>query len=275
MNAMILAAGEGTRLRPLTLETPKVLLPVGGVLLIEHTLTWLKSHGIKEIAINLHHLGEKIKDFLGDGSHFGVKIHYSPEGRLLGTAGGVKRMEQFFDDTFVVVYGDILTNFNLSAMTQFHQKKKAIVTLAIFQAPNPREVGVVKLNAEGRILSLIEKPVTLHIEHRTSNTEPGTLHTEPRTSNFEHRTLNIELFLASGGIYILEKEVLSHIPNQGSPDFAYDIFPKLITMGLPLYGYILSSQEYLLDIGTMDKYHKAQEIVHQFKVQSATLNTEH
>ena len=92
MKAMILAAGEGPRLRPLTLETPKVLLPVGGRPLIEHTLAWLRSHSIREVAINLYHLGDKIKDFLGDGSHFGVKISYSEEEKLLGTAGGAKRM---------------------------------------------------------------------------------------------------------------------------------------------------------------------------------------
>jgi NDP-sugar pyrophosphorylase family protein len=112
--AMILAAGEGTRLRPFTFETPKVLLPVGGRPLIEYSLSWLRSHGIREVAINLYHLGNNIIDSLGDGSRFGMEIVYSPEETLFGTAGGVKRMERFFNDTFVVVYGDNFTNFNLT-----------------------------------------------------------------------------------------------------------------------------------------------------------------
>jgi NDP-sugar pyrophosphorylase family protein len=277
---MILAAGEGTRLRPLTLETPKVLLPIAGVPLICYTLAWLKSHGISRVVINLHHLGEKIREFLGDGSRFGLEIIYSPEEILLGTAGGVKRMERLLPaksqsptpnpqpslpnlqsptpnpqsppaDPFAVVYGDILTDLDLSAMINFHRAKKALATLALFPATNPREVGVVELDKEDKVVSFIEKPQS-----------PTPSPQSPPA-------------LASGGIYVLEKEVLSHIPNQGSPDFAYDIFPKLIKLGLPVYGYKLKSEDYLIDIGTMDKYHKAQEIVHQFKVQSATLNTEH
>ena len=150
---MVLAAGEGTRLRPLTLETPKVLLPIRGKPLIESTIGWLKSHGIFEVVVNLHHLGDKIRDFLGDGSRFGVEVTYSAEETLLGTAGGVKRMEHFFDDdTFVVVYGDVLTDFNLSKMIQFHREKKATATLAILKVPNPWEVGMVEMNQEGRIL---------------------------------------------------------------------------------------------------------------------------
>ena len=123
MRAMILAAGEGTRLRPLTLKIPKVLLPVGEAPLIEHTLSWINNYGISEVAINLYHLGEKIKDFLGDGSRLEMSITYSPEENLLETAGGVKRMEPFFTDTFVVVYGDVLTSFDLDDMVSFHRTK--------------------------------------------------------------------------------------------------------------------------------------------------------
>jgi NDP-sugar pyrophosphorylase family protein len=237
---MILAAGEGTRLRPLTLETPKVLLPICGTPLIKYTLPWLKSHGIQEVAINLHHLGDKIRDSLGHGSQFGLKIQYSPEETLLGTAGGVKKVEDFFPDTFVVIYGDILTNLDLSAMIRLHHEKKAIATLAIFQAPNPREVGVVKLNPEGRILSLIEKPQTLNLEPRTLNTEP---------------------FPASGGIYVLQREVLDFIPSQGFCDFAYDVFPRLLEHNLPMYGYVLNPDDYIIDIGTDGKYQQANEDV--------------
>jgi len=232
--AMLLAAGEGTRLRPLTLEMPKVLLPIGGQPLIEYQLSWLKHHGIQEVAINLYHRGNKVKDFLGDGSHFGVKIFYSTEEKLLGTAGGVKRMEHLFHNTFAVVYADVLTNFNLSAMVKFHQEKQAAATLVIFEAPNPTEVGVVEMSPEGRILSFVEKPKAANLELQS---------------------------LASGGVYVLEKEVLNYIPPQGFSDFAYDIFPKLLELSLPIYGYALKSQDYLIDIGTIEKYNQANKDV--------------
>ncbi|MBA7502981.1 UTP--glucose-1-phosphate uridylyltransferase [subsurface metagenome] len=252
MKAMLLAAGEGTRLRPLTLEMPKVLLPIGGQPLIEYQLSWLKHHGIQEVAINLYHLGNKVKDFLGDGSRFGVKIFYSTEEKLLGTAGGVKRMEHLFHNTFVVVYADVLTNFNLSAMVKFHQEKKAAATLVIFEAPNPTEVGVVEMSPAGRILSFVEKPKTANLERKTSNLELQSL--------------------ASGGVYVLEKEVLNYIPAQGFSDFAYDIFPKLLELSLPIYGYALKSQDYLIDIGTIEKYNQANKDVLDLEVLRSMLD---
>jgi len=249
VKAMILAAGEGTRLRPITLETPKVLLPVAGRPLIQHQLFWLKSHGINEVAINLYHLGNKIKDFLGDGSRWGMSISYSSEETLLGTAGGVKKMEHFFDGTFVVLYGDNLTNFDLSAMVNLHQKKSAVATLAIFKPANPWEVGVVEMDREGRILGFEEKP-----QSPVPRPQPPVL--------------------ASGGVYVLEEQVLDHIPAQGFSDFAYDIFPKLIELDLRIYGYVLRPEDYLIDIGTWDKYREANENISKFKVPSSKLEFE-
>lgn len=231
MKAMILAAGEGTRLRPLTWETPKVLLPVAGVPLIKHQLSWLKSHRVLQVAINLYHQGEKIRNFLGDGSEFEMKVIYSQEETLLGTAGGVKRMEHFFDGTFVVVYGDVFTDFNLSAMIRLHQQKRAIATLALFKTTNPWEVGIAEINDEGKLASFVEKP--------SRGQEPGNL--------------------ASGGIYVLEKEILKYIPDRGFCDFASDVFLKIIKLGLPIYGYCLDTKDYLLDIGTPEKYRQANE----------------
>ena len=224
---------------------PKVLLPIGGQPLIEYQLSWLKHHGIQEVAINLYHLGNKVKDFLGDGSHFGVKIFYSTEEKLLGTAGGVKRMEHLFHNTFAVVYADVLTNFNLSAMIKFHQEKKAVATLVIFEAPNPTEVGVVEMSPEGRILSFVEKPKAANLELQS---------------------------LASGGVYVLEEEVFKYIPTQGFSDFAYDIFPKLLELSLPIYGYALKSQDYLIDIGTIEKYNQANKDVLGLGVLRSTLD---
>ena len=231
--AMILAAGEGTRLRSLTLHTPKVLLPVGGRPLIEHQLSWLKSQGISQVAINLYHLGAKIKDFLGDGSQFEMKFIYSPEETLFGTAGGVKRIESFFSDTFIVVYGDVLTDFNLRKMIRFHQVKKAIATIALMEMANTWDVGIVKINKEGKILSFLEKP-----PHGSETND-----------------------LINGGVYVLEQGIFNYILGEGFSDFAYDIFPKLIELNLSVYGYILNPEDYLIDIGTTDKYQKAHEDV--------------
>ena len=231
--AMILAAGEGTRLRPLTQKTPKVLLRVGGKPLIGYTLSWLKSRGITEVAINLYHLGDKIKEFLSDGFRFGINISYSPEDTLLGTAGGVKRIEHFFNGTFVVVCGDILTDFDLKDMIRFHQKRKAMATLALLEVPNPRDFGIAEINEERAILTFVEKP--------------------PRGSETDN--------LASGGVYVLEKGIFDYIPSDGFSDFAYDIFPKLIEGNLPIYGYVLKADDYLVDIGTIEKYRKVDEDV--------------
>ena len=236
--AMILAAGEGTRLRPLTKEVPKVLLPVGGLPLIEHTLIWLRHHGISEIAVNLHYLGDRIKGFLGDGSHLGIHSHYSVEESLLGTAGGVKKMENFFDGTFVVVYGDILTNFDLTKMIQFHRKKRAIATIAIINVTNPQDVGIVEMNEDGRILHFVEKPSEDTLE-----------------SN-----------LANGGVYVLENEIFNHIQGDGFSDFAYDVFPRLLELGLPFYGHVLTPEDYLIDIGTKEKYHDANNDIKEGKM---------
>ena len=151
-------------------------------------------------------------------------------------------MEHFFDGTFVVLYGDVLTNFDLSAMVNLHRKKKAVATLAIFEAANPWEVGVVEMDQEGRILGFEEKP---------QSPVPS-----PKAP-----------ILASGGVYVLEKQVLEHIPAQGFSDFAYDIFPRLIRLGLGLYGYVLSSKDhFIIDIGTWDKYREANESIGKFKV---------
>lgn len=229
MKAMILAAGEGTRLRPLTLTEPKVLLPVSGVPLIEYTLRWLKHYGITEVAINLHRLAARVQSSLGDGTRFGMKIVYSREKTLLGTAGGVKKMESFFESPFTVVYGDVLTDLNLSAMLAFHRHRQAVATLAVREMPNPWEVGVVEMDNESRITGFIEKP--------------------PRGSEKSN--------LSSGGIYILEKRVLDYVPEEGFCDFAYDVFPRLIELGLPMYGYHLKNGDYLLDIGTAEKYKQA------------------
>jgi NDP-sugar pyrophosphorylase family protein len=229
MKAMILAAGEGVRLRPLTLDTPKVLLAVKGTPIIEHTILWLKYHGISEIAINVCHLSSQIIDYLGDGEHLGVNIKYSVEENLLGTAGGVKKMTSYLGKNFLVIYGDIFTDINLSKMISLHYQKRAVATLALFKSEKPWEVGIVTMNGDGLITDFVEKP--------------------PKGSERSN--------LASGGIYVLNKQVLSYIPNDISCDFGRKILPNLVKRKLPVYGYLLSGDDYLIDIGTKENYLRA------------------
>jgi NDP-sugar pyrophosphorylase family protein len=235
--AMILAAGEGTRLRPLTVTMPKVLLPVGGVPLICHTLAWLKNQGISKVAINTHYQGSKIVDLLGNGSEFGLEITYSHEETPLGTAGGVKKIEHFFDGAFIVVYGDIMTNFDLKAMIRFHKANKSEATLALVRVTDPKGWGMVETDINGRILKFIEKPPA------------GTL-----TGG-----------LGNGAIYVIEKRVLSYIPVNKFFDFGFDVFPLLLATDLPIYGYTLTSDDYLIDIGTIERYRQANEDIMRIK----------
>ena len=231
MKAMILAAGEGTRLRPLTLTVPKVLLPIAGVPLVNHILAWLRSHAIREVVLNLHYLGEQIRAALGDGSALGMQIVYSREETILGTAGGVRRMGHYFDGPFVVHYGDVLTDFDLTGMVRAHQARKAVATLCILKVSSPRSAGVVEMDATGRVLSFTEKPAE-----------------RAASSNLEN-----------SGTYILERAVLDHIPAGRPSDFGHDVIPALLAADLPVYGYVLRDDDYLVDIGSREKYRQANE----------------
>jgi NDP-sugar pyrophosphorylase family protein len=228
---MILAAGEGSRLRPLTSTIPKPLLPVGDKQIIVHQLRWLRYHGVSEVAINLHHFGEKIQNELGDGSQFSMRIYYSYEEKLLGTAGGVKKMEHLFNDTFFIIYGDIFTTLNLSEMAKAHRKKNAFITVALFSSLKPWEVGIVEINDDSKLLSFTEKP--------PKGTEKGNL--------------------SNGGIYIVEPGIFNYIPEAMYYDFGHDVFPQLMAEKIPVYGYVLKPDDYLIDIGTIENYRKVNE----------------
>lgn len=223
---MILAAGKGTRLLPLTKLTPKVMLPVNGNPMIYYILQWLKSYGISSIGLNLHHLGDSIIAYLGDGSQFSVNIRYSHEDTLLGTAGGVKKLESFFRDTFILVYGDVLTDFNLSAMIDFHRKADAMATIALTSVTNPREKGIVAIDPAGKAISFIEKP--------------------DNPDKYDN--------LSNAGVYLLEPEIFSHIPEGRFYDFGFDVFPSLLAGHKPVYGYCIEPSAYLIDIGSQESY---------------------
>jgi len=225
---MILAAGEGTRLRPLTLNTPKVMLPIAGKPLLEYILDLLRFYSITEVAINLHHLPKVVMDWLGNGDKFGIRVTYSVEDPILGTAGALTKLRDFFDDTFVVIYGDMLTNLNISSLVEFHQVKGALTTVTLFEVEDPSSYGIVEIDSEHRILRFMEKP------------EPGTT-----SSN-----------LANAGIYVLQAEVIDYIPSETFYDFGYDLFPALLSQGARLFGYVTT--DCILDTGTMENYRRAE-----------------
>lgn len=228
MKAMILAAGEGTRLRPLTLERPKPMLPIGGKPLLEHIIDLLKRHGIREIAINLCYKPQAVIGYFGDGRRFGVEITYSIESPILGTAGAVKKLQDYFDKTFIVVYGDLLTDLDITSLVEYHKGRGGMVTVALYKVENPSACGLVDLNERGRIQRFVEKP------------PPEEVFTD----------------LANAGVYVVEPDVIDHIPSDTLYDFGQDLFPALLERGVPVYGYPI--KDYLIDIGTLEKYERAQ-----------------
>lgn len=228
MRAIILAGGLGTRLRPLTNDLPKLMLPIGGKPILQYGLELLKKHGIREIAINLFHLPDKITDYFGDGRKFGVKIKYLYEKKLSGTAGPVKKLENFWGKQFLVFYGDNLTNVDLTRLINYHRKKGGTATLALYPTNEPWLKGIVELNNRRQIIKFIEKP-----QKRETKSN-----------------------LANAGIYILEKKIVKYIPKKQFSDFGFDIFPKLLAAGKKIYGWKYDG--YILDMGTLETYAQAQ-----------------
>ena len=158
MKAIILAAGEGTRLRPLTRDKPKPMLPLGGQPLIGRLVALLREHGVTDIAVNLHHRPEAIRAYLGDGSSFGVRVTYSYEDTLLGSAGAVKKLEPFFDESFFVLYGDVLTDIDLTALAARHGDCGAALTMALHETDEPSRCGIAEVDGRGIVQRFREKP---------------------------------------------------------------------------------------------------------------------
>jgi NDP-sugar pyrophosphorylase family protein len=228
MNGVILAAGEGSRLRPLTRAQPKPMLPISGRPLLEHTIGWLRRHGITHISINLHHFARAVIDYFGDGSPFGVEIAYSVEETLLGTAGGVKRMARSFDSAFVVVYGDVLTDFDLRGLVALHASgaEEPHISLCLYRVANPLACGIVALGSNGRVNRFVEKP----------------------------RAEDLFSDLANAGVMMVDPAVLDYVPDNRPYDFGADLVPELLRAGVPVYGWPLPSGAYLIDIGTPENY---------------------
>jgi mannose-1-phosphate guanylyltransferase/mannose-1-phosphate guanylyltransferase/phosphomannomutase len=229
MKAFILAAGLGTRLRTLGLDVPKAMVPIGGKPLLEHHIELFARQGIREFVINLHYMPDKITSYFGDGSQWDALITYSHEPELLGTAGGVKKMEDVLrGGTFIVFYGDNLVRIEFGPLLEFHRAREALATIALFESPEPWTGGVVETNAKGRVLRFIEKP------------HPKQVSTK----------------LISAGIFVVEPPVLDLIPEQQFYDFGKDLFPKLLAEGKSLFA--MKPEAYVQDVGTPERLARAQ-----------------
>lgn len=231
-SAMILAAGEGTRLRPLTLDRPKPMLPVAGTPVIQHIVAWLHSYGITRIAINLHHHPEAVRSYFGDGRTFGVSITYSVEEAILGTAGGARAMASLVPGPWIVIYGDTLTDLNLDALLREHERHDPLphVTLALFHAPDPSSCGITETDEKGRVRRFLEKPA------------PGQIAGD----------------LANAGVLVVDPPLLDATTPGTFSDFGNDLLPAMLADGKPIFGWTIPSDAYLIDIGTPANYKRAQ-----------------
>jgi len=232
MKAVILAGGEGTRLKPLTSRTPKPLMPVAGRPCIDFVIRSLIASGFREIVITTAYMSDTLIQSIGDGLDYGASILYSFEGTPAGTAGAVRRVANFIGETFVVAMGDVLADVDFRALYEFHRERRGVATIALTRVQDPTQYGIAAVDPRGRIVKFREKP--------------------RREEAFSD--------LANAGIYVLEPEVLEFIPPDQKFDFAKDVFPKLLAKGLPVYGKEL--QGMWMDIGRpRDLWRASMEVV--------------
>ena len=230
MKAVIMAGGEGTRLRPLTANTPKPMLPLANRPIMEHIVHHVRRHGITDIVVTVQFLASQVRNYFGDGSDMGVDLTYATETTPLGTAGSVRNAaEQLRGGTFLVISGDALTDIDLEAVIDFHRRRGAMATVALKRMENPLEFGIVITREDGQIERFLEKPHWGQVFSDTINT----------------------------GIYVLEPEVFDYIPEGQPSDFAAEVFPKLLAKGLPLFGIVVDG--YWEDVGSLAAYQRAHQ----------------
>ncbi|MEU7455563.1 mannose-1-phosphate guanyltransferase [Streptosporangium roseum] len=229
MKAVVMAGGEGTRLRPMTANQPKPLLPVINRPIMEHVLRLLRRHGLTETVVTVQFLAALVRNYFGDGDELGMSLYYATEDTPLGTAGSVKNAaDKLRDDRFLVISGDALTDIDLTDMIRFHRENGALVTIGLKRVPNPLEFGIVIVDDHGRVERFLEKPTWGQVFSDTVNT----------------------------GIYVMEPEVLDEIAAGVPVDWSADVFPRLLARGAPLYGYV--AEGYWEDVGTHESYLRAQ-----------------
>lgn len=227
MKAIIMAGGEGSRLRPLTCGRPKPMVPVLNKPIMTHIIDLLKIHGFTDIGVTLQYMPEAIRDHFGNGAEYDVHLRYFVEDAPLGTAGSVKNASEFLDETFLVISGDALTDLELSRAVEFHKKRGALATLVLTRVDCPLEYGVVITSEDGKITQFLEKPGWGEVFSDTVNT----------------------------GIYVLEPEVLEYFAPGQMFDFSKDLFPLLLREKKPLFGLVLPG--YWCDIGNLQQYLEA------------------
>ncbi|OGR88431.1 MAG: hypothetical protein A3J74_09430 [Elusimicrobia bacterium RIFCSPHIGHO2_02_FULL_57_9] len=229
MKAMVLAAGAGTRLRPLTYQTPKPMLPVVNRPVLHHVLDNLLRHGVKDVMVNLYAHADQVRGYCGDGSRWSLRVRYSHEPKLLGTAGAIKKTGDFFSDgPFLVMSGDGLSDIDLSEMLRFHKKHKSFATMAVKAVDCRFDYGVTLTDNSGRIKGFLEKPSWGDIFSNKVNT----------------------------GIYLLEPELLRLIPKNQIYDFGHQLWPKLLKLRKPIFAY--ETKAYWCDVGNLSEYRKCQ-----------------
>ncbi len=227
MKAVVMAGGEGTRLRPLTSNQPKPMVPIVGKPCMEHILDLLKRHDLDEVVVTLAFMPQAIRAYFGDGESLGMDIDYSVEEQPLGTAGSVRLAHERLTEPFLVISGDALCDVDLTALVEAHRTKGAAVTIGLKAVDNPLEFGIVVTDDDGRVERFLEKPSWGQVFSDTINT----------------------------GIYVLEPEVLRHVPDDRPYDFSKELFPLLLEMGRPIYGHVLDG--YWQDIGNLDQFRQA------------------
>lgn len=236
MKAVIMAGGFGTRIQPLTSSMPKPMIPLFNRPIMLHIVELLKKHDITDLVMLLYHQPEIIKKFFRDGADFGVKITYVTPLEDMGTAGAVKAAEKYLDERFMVISGDLLTDFNLKKVLDFHADKQAMATITLTSVKDPLQFGVVITDKEKRITQFLEKPGWGEVISDTINT----------------------------GIYVLEPEIFNYIPEGENFDFSQDLFPTMLKNKDPLYGF--SAKGYWRDIGNTDSYREAYHDIFKGKV---------
>ncbi len=231
MKAMILAAGVGSRLSPYTDKVPKPMIAIGQKPILQHIIEKLCQSHISQIAINLHYLPKVIKEYFGSGKNWGCDILYSFEDKLLGTAGALKPLSDFLDETFIVWYGDNLCQINLENLVDFHHRNKSMATIALHWRDDVTQSGVVQLDNKSKVQRFVEKP----------------------------SMSNISSHWVNAGVYILEPEIIDYISNDQVCDFGRDLFPVLLEIGKPVYGYRMSQNEKIWWIDRVEDYENVLE----------------
>jgi NDP-sugar pyrophosphorylase family protein len=231
MQALILAGGKGTRLRPLTVYTPKPIVPVVNRPLLLYQIEILKRAGITDITLSLSYQPDKIEQLIGSGSEHGVKISYVTEPSPMGTAGAYRYAMGDGCETTVVFNGDVITDLDVNKLLEFHRMNRSAATLTLAPVPDPSRYGLVALNESGGITQFLEKPA------------------DEKRSKLKTNTIN-------AGVYVLEPDVLGMIPKDTNRSFEYDVFPAILDKKIPFFGCVINS-EYWRDIGTPESYLEA------------------